>query len=103
MPLTSIKQVFETAVEATRFSDRNVYEQSDLLRQSAPAKDLQATLETFISASECQVIHRRLVRAVFFIELVKADVTSTKYDVRWADRFPESDPRIATFEQCCEI
>lgn len=103
MPLTPIKQVFETAVEAARFSDRNVYDRSELLREWTPAKDLQAMLETFISASECQVIHRRLVRAVFFIELVKADVTSTKYDVRWAERFPEGDPRIATFDQCCEI
>ena len=103
MPLRPIKQIFERAVEATRFSERNVYDQSELLRESAPAKELQATLETFIPAAECQVIHRRIVRAVFFIELVKADVTSTKYDVRWAERFPEGDPRIASFEQCCQI
>ncbi len=103
MPLSSLKNIFEVAVTADRFSDRKVYEQSEILRQSSPAKLLQETLETFISASECQVIHRRIVRAIFFIELCKDDVTSTKYDVRWAERFSEGDPRIASFEQCCEI
>lgn len=103
MPLSSLKEIFELAVSADRFSERQVYKQSELLRNSAPAKLLHSTLETFISPSECEVIHRKIVRALFFIELVKADVTSTKYDVRWAERFPEGDPRIASFEQCCQI
>ena len=101
--LRTIKAIFEKAVEANRYSDRTVYDQAALLREWEPAKELQALLESFISAAECQVIHRRIVRAVYFIELVKADVTSTKYDVRWTNRFASGDPRAATFDDCCAI
>ncbi|MEM3442253.1 MAG: hypothetical protein QXM86_00120 [Candidatus Bathyarchaeia archaeon] len=43
-----------------------------------------------------------LVRTAFLIELVKDDVTSTKYEVRWSNRLI-GDPRFATFEECLEI
>ncbi len=44
-----------------------------------------------------------MARAVYFIELVKSDVTSTKYDVRWTNRFPANDPRKASLEDCIAI
>jgi len=56
-----------------------------------------------LTPAECQVVHRRLVRAAYFIELVKGDVTSTKYDVRWTNRFRPDDPRKASFEECTAI
>jgi hypothetical protein len=43
-----------------------------------------------------------LVRAVFLVELVNAEVTSTKFEVRWAERLFD-DPRGCSFQECCEI
>jgi hypothetical protein len=45
-----------------------------------------------------------VVRATFLIELVKTPkIETTKFEVRWAERLPEDDPRHACFDDCFEI
>jgi hypothetical protein len=60
-------------------------------------------LERLLPPAQIEVVHRRLVRVAFLIELVKSDVTSTKYAVRWTNKLGNSDPRKASFEECCSI
>ena len=101
--MTELKAVFDTAAKLERFSDGKLFEQTEALRKTEPASTLSAELERFLTPAQIQLAHRRLVRAAFLIELVKDDVTSTKYDVRWTDRFRDGDPRRVTFDECVAI
>src|SRR6266545_7704698 len=91
-------QVFERAVKAGRFSEPSLHAQLEKLRSLANATKLAAKLQAFLTPAEVETVQRRLVRAAFLIEPVNEDVTSTKYDVRWSKRFPEGDPRAASFD-----
>jgi hypothetical protein len=44
-----------------------------------------------------------MIRAAFFIELVNAAVTSTKFECRWVASRLERDPRGCSFEECASI
>ena len=101
--MTELKAVFDAAAKLERFSDGKLFEQTEALRKTELASKLSAELEGFLTPAQIQLAHRRLVRAAFLIELVKDDVTSTKYDVRWTDRFRDSDPRRVTFDECVAI
>jgi hypothetical protein len=101
--LKQLKAVFDKAIKADRFSERSLFEQTADLRAWAPVARLDAELQKLLAPAEVEIIHRRMTRRVYFIKLDKSDVTSTKYDVRWAPRFPANDPRKASFEDCCAI
>ena len=101
--LKQIKTIFDRAVKAERFSERSLFDRTEGLRAWSPVARLNIELEKLISAAELQVVHRRMTRAIHFIELVKSDVTSTKYDVRWTARLANDDPRKASFDECCAI
>ncbi|WP_145355648.1 hypothetical protein [Staphylococcus epidermidis] len=59
-------------------------------------------VKTKLGAKLSNYVIRGLVRHVFFIELVKDDVSSTKFEVRWSQRL-ENDPRYSTYENCINI
>lgn len=101
--LKRVKSIFDKAVKQERFSERNLFEQTANFRAWPPVAKLNAELNNLFTQAEVETVHRRMTRAVFFIELVKDDVTSTKYDVRWASRFIANDPRKASFDECCLI
>jgi hypothetical protein len=101
--LKLIKVICDKAVKAERFSERGLFEETKLLRKWQPVAVLTAELEKILTPAQVEIFLRRLTRAVYFIELVKSDVTSTKYDVRWTARFPAGDPRKASFEECSAI
>lgn len=106
MPASDLKKlraVLDQSVKADRFIDRKLYEGSVSLREGLLAKKLTKELERLLPPAQIEVLHRRLVRAAFLIELVKADVTSTKYDVRWTNRLKDADPRKASFDDCVAI
>lgn len=106
MPKANLKQlkaVFDKAVKAERFSESNLFEQTGSLRAWQPVLRLNVELEKLLTPAEVETVHRRMTRAIYFIELVKNDITSTKYDVRWASRFASNDPRKVSFEECCAI
>jgi hypothetical protein len=98
-----IKRAFDLAVKADRYSERRLYENTDPLRKFPLAKKLTSELEQFLPHAQIEVVHRRLVRVAFLIELVNDEVTSTKYDVRWANKLGNSDPRKSSFKECCTI
>jgi hypothetical protein len=98
-----IKTIFDKAVRAERFSERSLFEQTALLREWEPVAALNVELLKTLTPAQVETVQRRMTRAVYFIELVKSDVTSTKYDVRWATRFPAGDPRKASFDDCIAI
>lgn len=101
--LKPIKAIFDKAVKAERFSEPRLFEQTQLLREWEPVARLNTGLQKILAPAQVESFQRRMTRAVYFIELVKSDVTSTKYDVRWAARFPANDPRKASFEDCVAI
>lgn len=47
-------------------------------------------------------INKNLIRFAFLIELVKDDVSSTKFEVRWSPRLL-GDPRYSDYEKCRDI
>lgn len=47
-------------------------------------------------------INKNLIRFAFLIELVKDDVTSTKFEVRWTPRLI-GDPRYSNYDTCEEL
>ncbi len=103
-PITkNLKTAFDEAVQATRFSERMLYARTESLRALPHAAKLTTVLQVFLTPAEVETVHRRLTRAAFLIEPVNEDVTSTKYDVRWNERFIGTDPRAASFDECLAI
>ena len=98
--LKQLKAVFDRAVRADRFSERSLFDQTESLRASSPVAQLNTELDKLLTPAELQIVHRRMTRAVYLIELVKGDVSSTKYDVRWTSRLASGDPRKVSFEEC---
>src|SRR2546428_7535889 len=101
--LRKVKTAFDTTVKTGRFSEHQLYGVTEGLRKWSVVANLNRELERIISPAQAQVVYRRIVRAVYLIELVKSDVTSTKYDVRWTTQLDKSDPRKASFEECLKI
>ena len=98
-----IKAIFDNAVKAERFSERRLFEQAKPLREWEPVEALNTKLLEILTPAQIETVQRRMTRAVYFMELVKGDVTSTKYDVRWTNRFAANDPRKASMEDCIAI
>jgi len=99
----NLQAVFDDAVKAGRFSERILHARTEELRALPHAAKLTAALQIFLTPAETETVHRRLTRAAFLIEPVNDEVTSTKYDVRWSERFIGTDPRGASFEECLAI
>jgi hypothetical protein len=103
LELRQLRAVLDRSVKTERFLDRRLYDDSASLRESLSARNLTQELESLLPPAQVEVLHRRLVRAAFLIELVKHDVTSTKYDVRWTTRLEKADPRRVSFDECVGI
>ena len=99
----SIQRILEKVIASARFSDRMLYAKTLLTRRLPYARALSKELRTFLTPAEEETVHRRLMRVAFLIEPVNAEVTSTKYAVRWGDRLQTVDPRRATFADCMAI
>lgn len=103
LDIKKLKGFFDNAVKAERFNERKLFAETEMLRQYAPIAQLDTELGKILPPAQVEVIHRRIVRNVYFIELVKGDITSTKYDVRWTSRFLPNDTRKTSFEECVKI
>lgn len=73
--LKKVKTAFDKSVKAGHFSERQLYEQTESLRKWPLVSKLSRELEKLIPAAQVQVVYRRILRAVYLIELVKSDVT----------------------------
>jgi hypothetical protein len=97
------QQVIETSVAGARFSGPTL--RTGLLPIFWEAPELNGAFSTAWSElgdATAQHTIMGMVRAVFLIEPVNAAVTSTKFEVRWAQRLA-ADPRGCSFDECCEV
>ncbi|MBK8205340.1 MAG: hypothetical protein IPK87_00975 [Planctomycetes bacterium] len=104
-----MRQIFDAAVQADSFRGKA------LLNALVPAlpkgNDLQVALEALTAAWPGTSIGAKvflgIVRWSFLIELVKKPkIETTKFEVRWAERVGDTDPRFATYDEClamCEL
>lgn len=100
----SLRAILEQHVTRPRFSVPQAVEavRPGLLAGAAGAS--LRTLERETTPAEFEYLVRGLVRASFLIELVKQPaIETTKFEVRWADRLPSSDPRHASAADCAAI
>jgi len=92
---------FDKAVLADRFSLPQLQQG---LEDDLTDLDSWYTLEGLLdelSARERTALVRSLLRWAFLIELVKKPkIETTKYEVRWADRLGDADPRYLSFDLC---
>lgn len=101
-----MREIFHSAVAAKTFRGKA------LLRQLVPAltrePELHAAYNNLDAAWPDEPIGREtfmgIVRWSFLIELVKTPkIETTKFEVRWAQRLGETDPRFASYEDCVRI
>ena len=101
-----MKRLFEAAVNA------NVFRGKALLMRLLPELDEKPELRAVVEKLEAawpslsvgQKVFLGIVRWSFLIELVKAPkIETTKFEVRWADRLGEGDPRFSSFEDCMKM
>lgn len=78
---------------------------ADLLNDESflEAAPTVALLRQKFKDSAFNYIMRSLVRQALFIQLVKVDITTTWYEVRWATGLESNDPRRADADTCMEI
>lgn len=104
VPLAQIREIFDEGVTATRFSMTTVCQRlEEALTERRPLEHLRLFRQR-LGAAAGSGLFGGIVRFAFLIELVKQPkIETTKFEVRWAHRIPNVDPRHATFEQCFAI
>ncbi|XZM24182.1 hypothetical protein ACSXAD_07505 [Clostridium perfringens] len=96
----NIKILIENAVSAERFSITPVMKLLELL-----PSDIQSTISLLsknFSKPEMKKLLQGVIRQSFLIELVKDDISSTKFEIRWTNRLV-NDTRYCTFDNCLAI
>ncbi len=99
-----MQSTLDQAVQAERFSGKALLGPlQDKMWQDARLRDLTRQLQQVLGRDLTDYILLALVRATFLIELVKTPkIETTKFEVRWADRLPASDPRHCPFPVCLD-
>jgi len=96
-----MKSIFELRIQDKTFSlNKAVKEMAP--RFSRVIQDSLSNLAVHLDINNLDHVVKGLIRFSFLIELVKDDVTSTKYELRWSPRLAE-DPRFSTFDECSVI
>ncbi|MHB8168907.1 MAG: hypothetical protein ACYDET_04570 [Thermoleophilia bacterium] len=101
--IDEIQGVCESAVSETRFNMNSVYSK---LLQTSPETCHLLHLDQLrnLYQSRTDKVIKGVIRASLFIELVKEPkIETTKFEVRWANRLGQEDPRFATPESCIDI
>lgn len=101
-----MRQIFETAIAAEVFRGNALLEA--LVAVLANEPKLHTAYEQLVAAwpkeQTGQKVFLGLVRWSFLIELMKTSKGgATKFEVRWATRLRNDDPRYATYEDCLEM
>lgn len=99
-----MKNIIENNTLVHTFKMNNLYQ--NLL--SSPSMD--TTTQSHLLNLEVKIQNNTLfkdlvcslIRNIFLIEIVNAEITSTKFDVRWSERLVD-DPRYCSFEECLVI
>jgi hypothetical protein len=101
--LQNVKATIDAIVDQQRFSENRLYSALGDVLSWEPVITLSKYLSGFLNVREIDLVHRRLIRAIYLIELVNRDITSTKYETRWTDRLSPTDPRRTDFAECLDI
>lgn len=100
-----MQRIFDAAVQADKFSGGSLL---DSVKSSLqPESPLAVEHHRLIDAVGDRVADYALkaaLRAAFLIELVKTPkIETTKFEVRWAERLPRTDPRHASYDDCLAL
>ncbi len=99
----ALKQVFTHEIAQKKFSmSALVKATSSIPSNTELMSSFEKAVEGFSTKAK-EHVFKGLLRNCFLIELVKADVTSTKMEVRWAERLDSDDPRWLSFDGCLEL
>jgi len=100
----TIKTIFEREASSERFRMPTLFEAiMNALQGTRILHQYEAILPT-LGEKVSDYVLRGIIRFAFLIELVKTPkIETTKFEVRWADRLDQSDPRYSTYEECLEI
>lgn len=100
-----MKKTIEQAVTQQTFNGKALYRSLlPKLENHPPVRSLISGARMTLDKGLFDPSVLALVRAAFLIELVKQPkIETTKFEVRWANRLPTSDPRYATFEKCLGV
>lgn len=96
------RRFFEEQAAQERFSLRAVAEH---LARELPGEqplELFEELRQKLSAKTASAALQGLLRSVFFIELVKENISSTKFALRWSASL-SGDPRFASYDECLSL
>jgi hypothetical protein len=100
-PPDRIRRLFDEQVAAKRFS---MPELSGRLVEALEGSQASQQIEYFRRTLGRQAgthVYCCMIRTAFLIELVKQPkIETTKFEVRWAERLDQNDPRRATFDEC---
>lgn len=99
-----MRQIFEQAVAADRFSSGLLADATQTVHGSLENRNRILALERHVGHEAARKLVMNLMRWSFLIELVKEPkIETTKMEVRWAERLPQSDPRHASYNECLAI
>ncbi len=99
-----LKAILENAVAVDRFSMAKLT--PDVI-EALPGEHFKARyagMESSLGKKVSRSVFQGIVRASFFIELVKTPkIETTKFEVHWANRIDRDDPRYASYDDCFDI
>jgi hypothetical protein len=99
----TLRSVFDEEMSKARFSMRNLSgTAADALAGSPAFRDF-LSVTAALGDRIGTYAFRAALRAAFLIELVKEDVKTTKFAVRWTSRLDPDDPRYASFDVSYEV
>lgn len=98
-----MKAIFDAAIAAPTFRGKALFTAlvAALANQPALNTAYAALAAAWPNGTIGADVFLGIVRWSFLIELVKAPkIETTKFEVRWADRLGEADPRFASYDEC---
>lgn len=100
----TIKTILEREVSSERFRMSAIFEEiMNAVQGTRVLHQCEAIMPT-LGEKVSDYVLRGIIRFAFLIELVKTPkIETTKFEVRWADRLAQADPRYSTYEGCLEI
>lgn len=99
-----IETILEREVSSARFRMATLFDAITNCLHGTRVFHQYETILPILGEKVSDYVLRGIIRFAFLIELVKTPkIETTKFEVRWADRLDQTDPRYSTYEGCFAI
>jgi len=103
-PQEGIRAILENETASARFRMPVLFQAVTSALQGTQVARQYAAISAILGQRVSTYVLKGVLRFAFLIELVKTPkIETTKFEVRWANRLGQTDPRYASYEECFHV